>query len=318
GDLCLAALGSDTGGSIRQPASYCGLVGLKPTYGSVSRYGLMAMGSSLDQIGPLAKTAEDAQIVFNAIKGNDPLDSTTLNKSKVKSQKPIKSETKGKKPIVGIPWHFLDKGLDPAVKKSLDETIAKLKGKGYEIKEISLPNIAYSLPVYYVIVPAEVSSNMARFDGVKYGLHADGKNSIEDYFASRAAGFGGEVRRRILLGTYVLSSGYYDAYYYRATAVRRLIREDFDKAFTSVDLVLTPTAPSAAFKIGEKTSDPVAMYLEDIFTVTANLTGLPALSVPVGFAEIDGKRLPIGMQLTGRHGDETALFAAGKDIEVGV
>jgi len=326
GDLALAALGSDTGGSIRQPASFCGLAGLKPTYGVVSRYGLMAMGSSLDQIGPFGKTVGDAEIIFNAIRGRDPMDSTTLEKPKAENTLPIskhgepkvkgKKATNLKKSVIGVPWHFLDKGLDPAVKKNLDDTISKLKGHGYEIKEITLPNIAYSLPVYYVIMPAEVSSNMARFDGVKYGLHADGKNSIEDYFESRAAGFGPEVRRRILLGTYVLSSGYYDAYYYRANAVRRLITEDFNKAFESVDIILTPTAPSPAFKIGEKTADPVAMYLEDIFTVTANLTGLPALSVPTGFSEIEGKKLPIGMQLTSRHGDESALFQAGKDIEV--
>ena len=314
------ALGSDTGGSIRQPASFCGLVGLKPTYGAVSRYGLMAMGSSLDQIGPLAKTVEDAEIIFNEIKGKDIMDSTTIGEEKEKGRKgERKKVVTGKKPTIGIPWHFLKKGLDPSVKKNLDEIISRLKGKGYEIKEITLPNISYSLPVYYVIMPAEVSSNMARFDGVKYGLHADGKNSIEDYFASRAAGFGPEVRRRILLGTYVLSSGYYDAYYYRANAVRRLITEDFNKAFDplagGVDLVLTPTTPSPAFKIGEKTADPVAMYLEDIFTVTANLTGMPAISVPTGFVEIDGKRLPIGMQLTARHGDEAMLFSVGKDIE---
>ena len=311
-DLCLAALGSDTGGSIRQPASFCGVIGMKPTYGSVSRYGVMAMGSSLDQIGPFGKTVEDAQIVFDAIKGRDPMDSTTIS-SDTYPRVSLK-----KKPVVGVPMHFLDKGLHPSVKKTLDETISKLKEKGYEIREITLPNIAYSLPVYYVIMPAEVSSNMARFDGVKYGLHKDGKNSIDDYFASRAAGFGPEVRRRILLGTYVLSSGYYDAYYYRANAARRIITDDFAKAFESVDIVLTPTAPSPAFKIGEKTADPVAMYLEDIFTVTANLTGLPALSVPAGCAEIDGKKLPIGMQLTGRHGDEATLFEAGKDIEIGV
>ncbi|MDE2188460.1 MAG: Asp-tRNA(Asn)/Glu-tRNA(Gln) amidotransferase subunit GatA [Patescibacteria group bacterium] len=306
--MVLGALGSDTGGSIRQPASFCGVVGLKPTYGAVSRYGVMAMGSSLDQIGPFAKTIEDAQIIFDAIKGKDSLDSTTIDETTYQKEK---GKSKKEKLIIGVPWHFLKEGLHADVKKVLDDTLKKLEKKGYEIREISLPNISYSLAVYYVLMPAEVSSNMARFDGVKYGLHVDGKDMIEDYFKTRAAGFGPEVRRRILLGTYVLSSGYYDAYYYRANAVRKLITDDFKKAFESVDLILTPTAPSPAFKIGEKTNDPVAMYLEDIFTVTANLTGMPAVSVPAGMSG----NLPIGMQLTAPHGGENSLFEAGKDIE---
>jgi aspartyl-tRNA(Asn)/glutamyl-tRNA(Gln) amidotransferase subunit A len=312
-NMALAALGSDTGGSIRQPASFCGLVGLKATYGAVSRYGVMAMGSSLDQIGPLAKTVEDAEILFRAIAGHDPMDSTSISDSTYP-----KKTSKNNKPVIGVPRHFLGKGLDAAVAENLEETISKLKTAGYEVRDVTLPNISYSLPVYYVIMPAEVSSNMARFDGVKYGLHVDGKDVIDDYFVTRAAGFGPEVRRRILLGTYVLSSGYYDAYYNRANAVRRLITEDFNKAFESVDIILTPTAPSPAFKIGTKTDDPVAMYLEDIFTVTANLTGMPAISVPTGFATVEAKKLPIGMQLTARHGDEEALFAVGKDIETGI
>jgi len=313
-DMALVALGSDTGGSIRQPSSFCGVVGLKSTYGAVSRYGLMAAVSSFDQIGPIAKTVGEVEIIFNAISGEDTNDSTTFNRETYKPKKVGK-----KKPVIGIPRSFLAMGgIAESVKKVFEETEKKFKSLGYEIKDIELPANAYALSVYYILNFAEISSNMARFDGVKYGLHADGKNSIDDYFASRATGFGPEVRRRILLGTYVLSSGYYDAYYYRANAARRLITDDFIKAFESVDIVLTPTAPSPAFKIGEKTADPVTMYLEDIFTVTANLTGLPALSVPSGFAEIDGKKLPIGMQLTARHGDEATLFEAGKDIEIGV
>ena len=321
-DMALVALGSDTGGSIRQPSSFCGVVGLKPTYGAVSRYGLMAAVSSFDQIGPIAKTVGDAEIIFNAINGRDANDSTTFNKETYKPKRIGKKKAKHESsdsPVIGIPRSFLNLGgIAESVKKVFDETEKKFKSLGYEIKDIELPANAYALPVYYILNFAEISSNMARFDGVKYGLHVDGENSIGDYFASRAAGFGPEVRRRILLGTYVLSSGYYDAYYYRANAARRIITDDFIKAFESVDIILTPTAPSPAFKIGEKTADPVAMYLEDIFTVTANLTGLPALSVPAGFAEIDGKKLPIGMQLTARHGDEATLFSAGKDIEIGV
>ena len=310
-DGALFTLGSDTGGSIRQPASFCGVVGLKPTYGAVSRYGVMAMGSSLDQIGPIAKTVSDAETIFNAIKGKDAKDGTTFT-DKTYAKAALKG---GKKPIIGVPKHFLTgDGIDPAVLKAFNEALDSFKAKGYEVKEIKLPNISYALMVYYIVMPAEVSSNMARFDGVKYGLHKDGKDVTDDYLETRRAGLGREVIRRILLGTYVLSSGYYDAYYNRANAVRAMITEDFLKAFQSVDIVATPTAPSPAFKIGEKTADPVAMYLEDIFTVTANLTGLPALSVPCGSVARDGKELPMGLQLTARHGDEMTLFGAGKDL----
>jgi aspartyl-tRNA(Asn)/glutamyl-tRNA(Gln) amidotransferase subunit A len=315
-DGALAALGSDTGGSIRQPASFNGLVGLKPTYGAVSRYGVMAMGSSLDQIGPLAKTVEDTKIIFDAIRGLDPLDSTTISESTYLPKR-IGNTSGNKKPVIGVPRSFLKgDGIDADVLSNFNESIERFKKHGYEIVDIELPNISYSLAVYYIVMPAEVSSNLARFDGVKYGYHKDGKNGIDDYFETRGAGFGREVRRRILLGTYVLSSGYYDAYYNRANAVRRIITEDFIKAFEKVDIVLTPTTPAPAFKIGEKTSDPVAMYLEDIFTVTANLTGMPALSVPSGSAVREGKSLPLGIQLTGRHGDEETLFTAGKDFFV--
>jgi aspartyl-tRNA(Asn)/glutamyl-tRNA(Gln) amidotransferase subunit A len=303
-------LGSDTGGSIRQPASLCGLVGLKPTYGAVSRYGVMAMGSSLDQIGPIANTVTDVETVFNIIKGSDPKDGTTIDESTYKKKRLGKN-----KPIIGVPRHFLKgDGIDKDVLDSFDSSLEKFKAMGYEIKDIELPNISYSLPVYYVLMPAEVSSNMARYDGMRFGIHRDGKDGIEDYFETRRAGLGREVIRRILLGTYVLSSGYYDAYYNRANAVRKMITQDFEKAFEEVDLIVTPTAPSPAFKLGEKTTDPVAMYLEDIFTVTANLTGMPAMSVPCGFAQRDNKKLPIGLQLTSRHGDEITLFQAGKEF----
>jgi aspartyl-tRNA(Asn)/glutamyl-tRNA(Gln) amidotransferase subunit A len=319
-DGALAALGSDTGGSIRQPASFCGLVGLKPTYGAVSRNGVMAMGSSLDQIGPFAKTVTDAEIIFNAIRGQDPLDGTTISE-KTYPQKKAGGVGAGKKPVIGVPRHFLGgDGIDKSVLENFNASLEKFKKLGYEIHDVELPNIGYSLAVYYIVMPAEVSSNLSRFDGVKYGLHVDSKieagsvqakaAGVDDYFETRAAGFGREVRRRVLLGTYVLSSGYYDAYYNRANAVRRVITEDFNKAFEKVDIIVTPTTPAPAFKIGEKTADPVAMYLEDIFTVTANLTGMPAISVPSGFA---GK-LPLGLQMTARHGDEATLFAAGKDF----
>lgn len=309
----LFALGSDTGGSIRQPASFCGVVGLKPTYGAVSRYGVMAMGSSLDQIGPLAKTVTDCEIIFIAIKGQDGRDGTMINENTYQIKK-----TSSGKPVIGVPAAFLKgDGIDPVVLENFEKSIKIFKEKGYTVKEISLPNISYSLLVYYILMPAEVSSNLARFDGVKYGLHVDGEDSISDYFETRGGGFGKEVKRRILLGTYVLSSGYYDAYYNRAQAVRDLIIQDFNKVFDpqgGADVIITPTTPSPAFKIGEKTADPVQMYLEDIFTVTANLTGMPALSVPCGVANKEGKDLPLGLQLSGRHGDEKTLFEVGKDF----
>ncbi len=315
-NMTLAALGSDTGGSIRQPASFCGVVGLKPTYGAVSRYGLIAAVSSFDQIGPVTRTVADAEIIFNAIKGRDTKDGTTIESGDGKTAVTYLPSRMGKKkPIVGIPRSFLSMGgIDPDVKKSFEESEKRFKDMGYEIRDIELPSNQYALPVYYILNFAEVSSNMARFDAVKYGLHVNGKDSIDDYFESRRAGLGKEVIRRILLGTYVLSSGYYDAYYNRANAVRSMITDDFLKAFESVDIIATPTTPSTAFKIGEKASDPVAMYLEDIFTVTANLTGLPALSIPCGTAIKEGKSLPIGLQLTARHGDEKTLFEAGKDF----
>lgn len=306
-DGALFALGSDTGGSIRQPASFCGVVGLKPTYGAVSRYGVMAMGSSLDQIGPITKTVEDAEIVFEILKGKDDNDGTTIDSGTY----PKSNRSK----VIGVPRSFLGgDGIDKDLLVKFENTLKGLQNNGYEIRDISLPNISYSLPVYYVLMPAEVSSNMARYDGMRFGLHKDGKNGIDDYFESRRAGLGKEVIRRILLGTYVLSSGYYDAYYNRANAVRKMITDDFKKAFESVDIIATPTTPSTAFKIGEKASDPISMYLEDIFTVTANLTGMPAMSVPCGTVNKDGKDLPIGIQITARHGNEKDLFEVGRAI----
>ena len=304
----LVALGSDTGGSVRQPSSFCGTVGLKPTYGRVSRHGLMAMGSSLDQIGTIGKNVDDVEIVFKNILGKDIFDSTSQN-----APENI-STTKPKK--IGVPFSFLKHGgIDESVLSNFNETIEKLKKEGYEIVDIDLPNNHYSLAVYYILMPAEVSSNMSRFDGVKYGEHKDGKNLLEDYMLTRGEGLGKEVRRRIILGTYVLSAGYYDAYYHKANKVRALIADDFRKAFEKVDVILTPTSPTPAFKIGEKSADPISMYLADIFTVTANLVGTPALSVPSGFTEKDGKKLPLGVQITAPHFREDSLFDVGRSIE---
>lgn len=305
-NMCLVAIGSDTGGSVRQPSAYCGIVGLKPTYGSVSRYGLMAAVSSFDQIGPMAKSISDLESIYNIIKGNDPKDSTTIKTDTYKINK-------RDKPIIGVIQSLSLSGLDPDIIENFDNSVNKLKEK-YQVKSIEIPNISNVLPIYYILNFAEVSSNLSRFDGVRFGLHKEGKSGIDDYFETRGAGFGKEARRRILLGTYVLSSGYYDAYYNRANAVRRIITQDFVKAFQNVDIILTPTTPAPAFKIGEKVSDPVAMYLEDIFTVTANLTGMPAMSIPSGFSEKEGKKLPLGIQLTARHGEESLLFEVGKEF----
>src|SRR3989338_4142154 len=311
-DIAMASLGSDTGGSVRELASFCGVLGLKPTYGSVSRYGLMAMGSSLDVIGPIAKTISDTEIIFNAIKGVDKMDSTSIEmESRI-----LNPESR----TIGVPYHLMNQeGISLDVKKNFEESVEKLKNLGFEIINISLPNIDKSLAVYYIIMPAEVSSNMARYDGVKYGLREDGDpstplgagNLLDVYKKTRGKGFGKEVRRRIILGTYVLSTGYYDAYYGKALQVRRIIKDEFAQAFKKVDAILTPTTPSPAFKIGEK-SDPLEMYLADIFTVTANIVGCPAISLPSGFAEIDGKKLPLGIQLTVPHMDEDILFNIGK------
>ena len=324
-DLCIAALGSDTGGSIRQPASFCGLVGLKPTYGAVSRHGLMAMASSLDQIGPLTKTTEDAEILFNAIAGIDRYDATSidlteqrnvsLKKRKEKKENIGTNSSTDEKFTIGIPYDFLKAGVDEDVMNNFTESVEQLKKHGCEIVDIKLPNMEYGLSVYYVLMPAEVSSNLARFDGVKYGLHKDGGNLLEDYLLTRHEGFGKEVRRRIILGTYVLSTGYYDAYYNKANTVRKLLMNDFDQAFKNVDFVLTPTSPVPAFKIGEKSNDPLAMYLADIFTVSANIVTLPAMSIVSGFATREGKKLPLGIQFTAPYAREDLLFRVGKLFE---
>ena len=311
-DGALASLGSDTGGSIRQPASFCGVVGLKPTYGAVSRYGVMAMASSLDQIGPVTKTVEDAEILFDAIKGHDPADSTSATDEVEKTYARDSKE----KYTIGVPTDFVyTEGVDGEVLDNFKTSLEKLKKAGHKIKEISLPNLKYSLAAYYVIMPAEASTNLARFDGVRFGLLKESETLFSDYAKTRGIGFGKEVRRRIMLGTYVLSSGYYDAYYNKAVSVRNIIEADFKKAFNDVDIIATPTSPTPAFKIGEKSSDPLQMYLADIFTVPVNMAGIPAISVPSGFIEKEGKQLPLGMQFLAPHFQEKSLFSIGKDLE---
>jgi aspartyl-tRNA(Asn)/glutamyl-tRNA(Gln) amidotransferase subunit A len=311
--LAVASLGSDTGGSIRLPAAFCGVVGLKPTYGRVSRSGLIAFASSLDQIGPLAKSVGDAEVLYEVVRGQDPLDSTTINEDTYPKKKEF-SKT------IGIPRSFVDppsgpggqevSGIDPAIKKNFEEAVEKFKSLGYEVRDIELPHLGHSLACYYIIMPAEASSNLARFDGVKYGIHAEGENGIDDYFKTRGKGFGKEVRRRIILGTHVLSSGYHDEYYGKALDVRSVISREFENMFKEVDLILTPATSTTAFKIGEKTSDPLAMYLADIFTVPANIAGLPSVSLPSGFID----SLPAGILLTADKGREDNLFVSGKDF----
>ncbi len=299
-----AALGSDTGGSIRQPASFCGVVGLKPTYGTVSRSGLIALGSSFDVIGPLTNTVSDAEILYNVISGKDILDGTSRDVGK--DDKEIHT--------VGVPRQFLEEGMDKDVAEVFEGVISQLQKEGYAIQDIELPHADYALPAYYIVMPAEASSNLARFDGIKYGLHKEGESLLEEYIKTRGAGFGPETRRRILLGTYVLSSGYYDAYYVKAQSVRRLITEDFNSAWKDVDVILTPTTPTPAFLLNEK-NDPLSMYLADIFTVSANLTGMPALSVPMGTVNRERKSLPVGIQAIAPHLSEKRLFSIGKVIE---
>lgn len=304
GDLALIGLGSDTGGSIRQPAALCGAVGLKPTYGTVSRHGLMAMGSSLDVIGPITKTVEDAEMVFNAIKGWDAMDSTTVPDSRT-------GVGKKEKYTIGVPRGFLAQGVDADVLAAFEKGLEYFAKLGHTVVDIELPTIQYALAAYYIIMPAEVSANLARLDGVRYGLHVDGVDRIDDYRQTRGAGFGKEVRRRIFLGTYVLSSGYYDAYYGKAMQARNRIKRDVLAAFQQVDAIATPTTPSPAFKFGEKTNDPLAMYLEDIFTVSANIVGIPALSVPCGTVQREKSTLPVGFQLMAPELAETTLFTLG-------
>ncbi|MBK8857626.1 MAG: Asp-tRNA(Asn)/Glu-tRNA(Gln) amidotransferase subunit GatA [Opitutaceae bacterium] len=308
----LATLGSDTGGSIRQPAALCGVVGLKPSYGLVSRYGLIAFASSLDQIGPFTRTVEDAAIMLGAIAGHDPLDSTSY-RTDVPDYRTALAGKRGPWRI-GIPKEYFGEGLDPEVGAAVEKAIAFYRSQNCEIKEVSLPHTQYCLDTYYIIATAEASSNLARFDGIRYGHRAADVTDVEDlYSRSRAEGFGAEVKRRIILGTYVLSSGYYDAYYLRAQKVRTLIRQDFLNAYQEVDALLTPTSPVPAFKLGEK-SDPLAMYLCDIYTIGVNLAGLPAVSVPCGFTT---GGLPIGLQLIGQPFRETELLAIARDYEQG-
>lgn len=304
------ALGSDTGGSVRQPASYCGVVGLKPTYGNVSRYGLIAYASSLDQIGPVTRDVTDAAIVLNAISGHDHRDSTSIPGERPDYTKALVNDVKGLK--IGMPKEYFGEGLNREVREALEKAAKVYEGLGAEIVEVSLPTSKYALSAYYIIALAEASSNLARYDGVSYGLRVPADNLVEMSTKTRSQGFGAEVQRRILLGTYVLSSGYYDAYYLKALKARRLIKNEFDAAFENVDVLLTPTAPNTAFKFGEKINDPLSMYLEDICTTPVNLAGIPGISIPAGFAS---NGMPIGMQLLAPAMGEEVLFRAAYTFE---
>jgi len=301
--MCAAATGTDTGGSIRQPASLCGFTGLKPTYGVVSRYGMIAFASSLDQAGPMAKSAEDCALMMNVMAGFDERDSTSLQRDKEDYTRDLNKSLNGLR--VGLPKEFFAEGLDASVAKVIEAAIAEYKKLGAEIVEISLPNTGLSIPVYYVLAPAEASSNLSRYDGVRYGHRAAEYTDLMDmYCKSRAEGFGAEVKRRILIGTYVLSAGYYDAYYLKAQQIRRLIAQDFEEAFKHCDVIMGPSAPSTAFKAGEKVDDPVAMYLQDIYTISTNLAGLPGMSIPAGFSN----NLPVGLQIIGNYFDEARML----------
>ncbi len=311
----IAALGSDTGGSIRQPAALCGCVGLKPTYGRVSRYGLVAFASSLDQIGPMTQTVEDAALLLQAISGHDAHDSTCVKEAVPDFNSFVGQDIKGIK--IGLPKEYFAEGLDPEVKSTVEAAITQLESLGAEPVEISLPHTEYAIATYYIIATAEASTNLARFDAVRYGHRSENAaNLIDQYRRSREEGFGEEVKRRIILGTYVLSSGYYDAYYLQAQKVRTLIRKDFTEAFEKVDLIASPVTPTPAFKIGEKSDDPMAMYLADIYTISANLAGICGISVPCGFTRTDdGKQLPVGLQLLGKPFAEGDLIKAGHAYE---
>ena len=305
-NMALGALGTDTGGSVRLPASFCGVVGFKPTYGRVSRHGVVAAASSFEGIGPIGKTIEDVKIILDAIQGADGFDSTAITDTTY--EVPAKKE----KFSIGVPWSLVhDRGLHPDIKTNFNQMVEKLKDAGHKIKNIELPNC---LALYYIINFAEVSSNLARFDGMRYGLHKDGKNLLEDYTLTKGGGFGKEARRRILLGGYVLSAGYYDAYYGKAQKARVALKDTFNKIFSDVDVVLTPTSPIPPWKIGEK-GDPLSVYLADIFTVTANIVGIPAVSLPSGFMEESGKKLPLGIQGMACHGAEDTLVGIGSILE---
>jgi len=312
--LCLASLGSDTGGSIRQPAALTGIVGLKPTYGRVSRFGLIAMASSLDQIGPFTNNVLDSAYMLEAIEGKDPMDATSIELSSEQKLDFDKIQNKSIKGMtIGLPKEYFIDGISPEIKEAVNDTIERYKSLGVNFKEISLPYSKYAIPTYYILMPAEVSTNLARFDGIRYGLSEfeNSKDLKELYFDSRTKGFGKESMRRIMLGSYVLSSGYYDAYYSKAKKIQSLIKQDFDKAFLEVDAILTPTTPNTAFKLGEKTNDPLAMYLEDIFTVATNIAGIPGISIPTP----TNSGLPIGFQLMTKHFDENTLLQIGYNIE---
>ncbi len=310
-DMAIATLGSDTGGSIRQPASFCGVVGLKPTYGRVSRYGLIAFASSLDHIGPFAKTVKDAALVLRTIAGRDPMDSTSAAVPVPDYVSELEKPVRGLK--IGVAKEYFGEGLDPEVRAAVETAIQKLAGLGCEVVPVSLPHTEYAIPTYYIVATAEASSNLARYDGVRYGFRAPKARTLSDmYRLSRDGGFGMEVKRRIMLGTYALSAGYYDAYYLKAQKVRTLLTRDFDEAFKKVDVIAAPTCPTPAFKLGEKVDDPLAMYLADIYTVTANLAGIPGISVPCGESR---EKLPIGLQLFGRHFDEATLLRVANAYE---
>lgn len=309
--LCLGSVGTDTGGSIRQPAAFCGVVGMKPTYGRVSRYGMIAFASSLDQAGPITKTVEDTAIILNAISGHDSKDSTCVNMPVPDYAASLKDDIKGIK--IGVPKEYFIEGMDGEVEDAARKAISLLEHLGGEIVEVSLPHTEYAVLTYYIIAPSEASSNLARYDGVKYGYRAKGASSLGDmYVKTRAEGFGSEVKRRIMLGTYALSSGYYDAYYLKAQKVRTLIKNDFDEAFKKVDIIAAPTAPEVAFKIGDKTGDPIKMYLSDVLTIPCNIAGLPGISVPCGFSS---GGLPIGLQILGKAFDEGAVIRAAHAYE---
>jgi aspartyl-tRNA(Asn)/glutamyl-tRNA(Gln) amidotransferase subunit A len=310
-DECIGSLGSDTGGSIRQPAACCGVVGLKPTYGRVSRYGLVAFASSLDQIGPITKDVTDSALLMNVISGHDAKDSTSANIPAPDFTKALRKDVKGLK--IGLPKEYFIEGMDPEVERAVRDAVKTFEGIGATVKEVSLPHTGHAVATYYILATSEASSNLARYDGVKYGFRAGGaKDLLDMYMKSRSQGFGPEVKRRIMLGTYALSAGYYDAYYKKGQQVRTLIKRDFDEAFRSVDVIATPTAPTAAFKIGEKSADPLQMYLSDIFTISVNLAGIPGISLPCGFTS---GNLPIGLQLLGKHFDEEAILHAAFAFE---
>jgi len=309
-DLCAAAIGSDTGGSIRQPASLCGVVGLKPTYGRVSRYGLVAFASSLDQIGPITKTVRDGAVLMNVLCGHDPCDSTSAPVEVPDFTAALTGDIKGMK--IGVPKEYFIDGMDPEVEAAVREAIKHMESLGAKVVEVSLPHTDYGVAAYYILATSEASSNLARYDGVKYGMRVPAKDLMEMYTETRAKGFGPEVKRRIMLGTFALSSGYYDAYYIRAQKVRTLIKQDFDEAFKQVDVIATPTTPEVAFKMGEKTDDPLKMYLSDIFTISLNMAGVPGISLPCGFTKAG---LPVGLQIIGKHFDEESVLKVADAYE---